>query len=78
MKMKPMQQNITKVMCVMYVVYLISMWKQLFPDPDLITSRLLAQEKRTQLLQEKYDKDADRYKEKQEEVHFCIYFLMVH
>lgn len=37
-------------------------------DPDLLSSRLEAQDKRTQHLQEKYNKDAEKLKEKLEQV----------
>lgn len=37
-------------------------------DPDLFESRLRAQEERIQQLQEKYNRDANLYAEKQEEV----------
>lgn len=52
----------------------------------MLRTRLLAQDKRTQLLQEKYNKDAERHKEKQQEVGilrfdlWCkeIIFLSIH
>lgn len=40
----------------------------IFLDPDLLLSRLEAQEKRTKLLQEKYERDAEEQKNKIEEV----------
>lgn len=63
--MQLMPQNITKVNShFSHIIILI----RFILDPDLVESRLLAQEKRTLQLQNKYNQDAVRYKEKQEEV----------
>lgn len=57
----------------------IDMWSEwkyfVSTDPDLALARLHAQERRTQLLQEKYKKDAEKFQEKQEEVFICETFI---
>lgn len=47
--------------------------KTFFLDPDMLNSRLLAQDKRTQLLQEKYNQDAERHKEKEQKVRYTVF-----
>lgn len=61
-----MLPNTIKVSC--SIVTINGSTEILFLDPNMIESLLTAQQKRTRLLQEKYNMDAEKAKEQQEEV----------
>lgn len=64
-----MPPNITKVIFEYFPIYIYTVDCIHFfcLDPDMFEARLVAQQKRTQLLQEKYNTDTQKYLEKQAE-----------